>query len=286
MSNIENQYLLILSRLINAEKYPNRTGVAAHKIVPQMLQHDMSEGFPILTTKKIAWKTLKVELEGFINGVTSKKWYQDRVCHIWDAWCNPQKVPYGNDEETKAKMAAEDDLGPTIYGASWRGFHDPLCDGQKIDQFKNVVDTLKKNPQDRRAICLAFNPLGQAHTSLCACHVLFQVTTRGEYLDLTWYQRSVDVFLGLPFNLTSYGLLLHLLAKESGLKEGVLTGFLSDVHLYENHIEQATEQLGRDMLPLPKIETPDFTSIFDWNHTQSKLIGYQSHEPIKAPVAV
>lgn len=290
-SHIEHQYLTLLSRLVEQYRYnesqPNRTGVDIVKIPPILLQHNMSDGFPILTTKKVAWKTLKVELEGFIQGITSKKWYQERGCKIWNEWCNPQKVPYGNDEETKAKMAAEDDLGPCLYGASWRDFHDPnAIDSHGVDQFKKVVDTLESNPYDRRMLCVAWNPLGLNHTALPACHVLWQVAVRGDVLDLVWYQRSVDTMLGLPFNLASYALLLHLLAKESGLKAGYVTGFLMDCHLYENHISAAREQLSRVPYDLPQIETENFTSIFDWTHKDSKLVDYKSHDAIKAEVAV
>jgi thymidylate synthase len=304
--NAEQQYLQILEDLINSEvKQKNRTGVDTYKVPPRMIQHDMSRGFPLLTTKKVAWKTMKVELEGFIKGITSKKWFQDRGCHIWDEWCNPQKVPYGNNEEAKAKMRAEDDLGPCIYGASWRNFHDPEAFviksigntiglfgdsikhvGQNIDQLKNIVDTLHNNPEDRRMICLAWNPLGLKHTALPSCHYSWQVLKRGDYLDLVWTQRSCDHFLGIPFNIASYGLLLHILAKEANLKEGVLSGSLADLHLYENHVEQAREQLSRKPYQLPIIKTENFESIFDWEHGDTELIDYKYHPTIKAPVAV
>ena len=303
MSNIEQQYLNILRELIDAPKQDNRTGESAHKLPPQMLQHDMSEGFPILTTKFVAWKTMKVELEGFIKGITSKKWYKDRGCNIWNQWCSPQKIPYSTDPNIQKLMEQEDDLGECLYGGNWRGFKDPMATvdvpemggmytantrhvGQSIDQLQNIVNTLKSNPEDRRMICLAWNPLGMKHTALPACHTMWQVTTRGNKLDLTWNQRSVDTLLGLPFNLASYGLLLHLLAKEAGLEVGILTGFLCDVHLYGNHIEQAKEQLSREIYNLPNIKTDEFKSIFDWIYEDTKIENYKYHPAIKAPVAV
>lgn len=305
MNWLDTQYKKILQNLLlHGMRQENRTGIAAYKIPPTQIQFDMSSGeFPILTTKRVAFKTLSVELEGFIKGVTSKKWFQDRGCKIWTEWCSPQKVKYGTDSETQALMAAEDDLGPCIYGASWRGFHDPNATfflgndlnpnprdnvfvGGKVDQLAKIVNTLKTNAEDRRMICLAWNPLGLEHTALPACHFVWQVTKRGEFLDLTWTQRSVDVFLGLPFNIASYGLLLHLLCLESGFKPGYLTGNLTDVHLYEDHIEAAQEQLARNSFPLPKIKTEGFTSIFDWEHNKTKLVGYECHPTIKAPVAV
>lgn len=303
--DIEQQYLSVLERLTKGQLQENRTGTDAYKIPPVMLQHDMADGYPAVTTKNLAFETLKVEGQGFIGGITSKKWFQDRGCHIWDEWCCPSRVPYGNDPETLQKMKEEDYLGACIYGASWRNFHDPRV-GQEsfdfgeanpfniptgegsngVDQFKNIVDKLKENPQDRRMICMAWNPMGINHTALPPCHVLFQVTTRGNKLDLTWYQRSNDWFLGVPFNLGSYALILHLLAKESGMEEGILTGFLADVHLYENHMDQAKEQLSRTPRQLPTIKTDGFTSIFDWDYTQTSLVGYDPHKSIKAPVAV
>lgn len=289
--NAETQYLEILRDLVNSDaKQENRTGVDTYKIPPRMIQHDMSEGFPLLTTKRVAWKTMKVELEGFIKGITSKKWYEDRSCFIWSDWCNPQKVEYGNDEETKAKMKAEDDLG-FIYGYQWRNFTDPnevtgegLSGG--VDQLASIIYTLKNKPTDRRMICLAWNPLALDYQALPACHVLFRVGVTNGKLDLTWYQRSVDTFLGLSFNLASYALLLHLIAKETGFEEGILTGFLDDLHLYENHIDQAKEQLSREPYELPYIETENFKSIFEWEHDDTLLFDYKCHPSIKAPVAV
>lgn len=295
--NAETQYLEILRDLVNSDvKQENRTGVDTYKIPPRMIQHDMSKGFPLLTTKRVAWKTMKVELEGFIKGITSKKWFQDRGCKIWDEWSNPKRVPYGNDEDSKAKMVAEDDLG-LIYGSQWRNFHDPKnigwdilndkkIEGGKVDQLENIIETLNKNPTDRRMICLAWNPLALDYQALPACHVLFRVGVTNGKLDLTWYQRSVDTFLGLSFNLASYALLLHLIAKETGFEEGILTGFLDDLHLYENHIDQAKEQLSREPYELPYIETENFKSIFEWEHDDTLLFDYKCHPSIKAPVAV
>jgi thymidylate synthase len=301
--NFENQYLDILGELVDyGVLKENRTGTNTYALFDRSIRHDMSLGFPALTTKRIAFKTLKVELEGFIKGITSKGWYQERGCHIWDEWCNPQKVPYGTDEETKAKMLAEDDLGPCIYGASWRGFHDPqvelswgidesgkellIDNGESVDQFKNIVDTLKTNPDDRRMVCLAWNPLGLKHTALPACHLCFIVNALGGKLNLTWLQRSADWFLGVPLNAAFYGMLLHLLAKEAGLEEGELVGHFVDVHLYDNHIDQAKIQLERHIdKTTPQLET-ESGGIFDWDHTKSSLFNYKPQPSIKAPVAV
>ena len=244
----------------------------------------MSEGFPLLTTRKLPFKSTKVELEFFIKGLRSKRWLQDRGCHYWDGWCNPKLVPYANDAATKAKMAAEDDLG-LIYGTQWRGFGFPNS-GDKIDQLKVLVDTLKKNPSDRRMIVSAWNPLVLPYAALPSCHYGFQVTVIGDKLNLAWNQRSVDTCCGLPQNIASYALMLHLLAKESGLKEGKLIGFLMDTHIYANHMDGVKRQLTQDAHPLPTIRTEEFTSIFDWEYEDTGLVGYQSSDPIKYEVSV
>jgi thymidylate synthase len=300
MNNLDKQYLNILDTIKSTGVWEqNRTGIKAKAIVGWMLQHDMSEGFPLLLCKRVPFKSMAVELEGFLKGVTSKKWYQERGCTIWDEWCNPKRVPYGHDEETKRKMFEEDDLGP-IYGSQWRDFHDPDNAGydedflppvprNPFDQLRSVVETLKKNPQDRRAICSAWNPLALSHMALPPCHVMWQAMIIAGKLHLAWYQRSVDVPLGLPFNIASYGLLLHLLAKEFGVEEGTLTGFLNNVHFYENQVEGVEEILSRkqqlESLSLPNVDT-NFTSIFEWYHSDTELSGYNPLKSIKIPIVV
>jgi thymidylate synthase len=285
MNNVDKEYFRLLNTILEKGKWKgNRTGVDCLTIAGFMFEHDMSEGFPLLTSRKLPFKSTKVELEFFIKGLNSKKWLQDRGCHYWDGWCNPQKVPYANDEETKKKMAAEDDLG-LIYGTQWRNFKEPNYH-QGVDQLKNVVDTLKKNPMDRRMIVSAWNPLVLPYAALPSCHYSWQVTVIDGYLNLAWNQRSCDTYLGIPANISSYALLLHLLAKESGLKEGKLIGFLMDVHLYSNHIEQTKELLNRTTYDLPTIKTDKFTSIFDWEYTDTELINYQSGAVLSAPVSV
>lgn len=272
---------------------PNRTGVSAYSIAGAMFEHDMEKGFPLLTTKKVPFRVVASELEFFIKGMTDKNWLKENNNHIWDEWANPEKTPYGTDDTSKKRMAEEQDLGP-IYGFQWRHFDadyknfDSDYSGQGVDQIQKLVDTLKKNPMDRRMIVSAWNPKALSKMALPPCHYGFQVTVLDDKINLLWNQRSVDTMLGLPFNITSYGLLLHLLAKESNLKEGKLVGFLADVHIYENHINGAEEQLSRDTekYPLPRIETVDFKSIFDWSYKTTKVIGYESHPKIEFPIAV
>ena len=298
MNKLDQDYQNLLDNIYwNGVKENNRTGIAAYTIPSAMIQHDMSTGFPMLTIKKVPFKTMAVELEGFIKGISSKKWFQDRGCRIWDSWCNPQKVPYGHDEETKKKMLEEDDLG-LLYGKQWRDFHDPSAyeydymgdiffTGNRIDQLKNIINTLKTDPGNRRMICSAWNPLALDQMALPPCHLLWQISVIGNKLNLNWYQRSVDAPLGLGWNIPSYGLLLHLLAKESGYEEGMLTGFLSNVHIYENQLDGVEEILKRKTeFELPNIQTPSFTNIFDWQYTDSILENYHSLAKVTMPVAV
>jgi len=287
-------YLDIVKTILEkGEKKEDRTGTGTLAIAGAMFEHDMAKGYPLLTTKKMPFKTMANELEFFIKGLTDKEWLKERNCHIWDEWCSPKKVPYAHDEETKRKMAEERDLGP-IYGYQWRHFNNPYqtfdsdYSGQGIDQLKKVIETLKTNPSDRRMIVMAWNPCMLDQMALPPCHYGFQVTVINGRLNLLWNQRSVDTMLGLPFNISSYAMLLHLLTKETGLKEGKLVGFLADVHIYLNHLEGAKEQLTRDpnLYHLPQITTENFTSIFEWKAEDTKLINYQSHPSIKFEIAV
>ena len=298
--NGETQYLQLLENILkNGQRKSNRTGVDTLVIPPTMIQHDMSRGFPLLTTKDVAFKPIRTELEFFIKGLTDKRWLQERGNHIWDEWANPKVVdkimktvhmdlPLDEMDKREEYMAEirketqreEHDLGQ-VYGAQWRNFN-----GQGYDQLKTIVNSLHTNPNDRRMLCSAWNPLVLDEVALPPCHYSWQVSHINGTLHLTWNQRSVDSFLGLPFNLASYALLLHLLCLEGGFKEGTVTGFLSDVHIYENHIEQVKEQISRIPYQLPTIETTGFTNIFDWDHTMTKSIGYQRHPKIVGEVAV
>ena len=287
-------YLDIVKKILEqGEEKQDRTGTGTLAIAGAVFEHDMSRGFPMLTTKKVPFKVVASELEFFIKGITDKKWLQDRNNHIWDEWCSPKKVPYAHDEETKKKMAEERDLGP-IYGFQWRHFnahyngYDANYTEQGIDQLQNMVKMIKTQPWDRRIIVMAWNPPMIPEMALPPCHFCYQVTVINNRLNLIWSQRTVDTMLGLPFNIASYALLLHLLAKETGLKEGKLVGLLGDVHIYKNHIDGAKEQVTRDpnAYPLPQIKTEKFTSIFDWQYTDTEVVNYQSHPAIKFEIAV
>ena len=269
----------------------NRTGVATIAIPGAMFEHDMSEGFPLLTTKYVPFHLVASELEFFIRGITDKEWLRQRNNRIWDEWCSPSKVPYGHDEETQKKMLDERELGP-IYGFQWRHFggeytgHDTPPATPGVDQLKRMTEMLKTNPDDRRMIVSAWNPLAIHTMALPPCHYGFQVTVTGGRLNLLWNQRSVDTALGLPFNIASYGLLLTLLALEAGFEPGKLVGFLGDTHIYENHIQGLEKQLKNKPYPLPAVETDNFTSVFDWEYTDTRVTDYRHHPHISFEIAV
>ncbi|RTZ98180.1 MAG: thymidylate synthase [Deltaproteobacteria bacterium] len=285
-------YLEIVKKVFaEGVKKNNRTGIDAIAIPGVMFEHDMAEGFPLLTTKRVPFPLVASELEFFIGGFTDKKWLQKRNNHIWDEWCSPDKVRYDHDDETKKRMLEERDLGP-IYGFQWRNFGaryvsyntPPATEG--VDQLKKVIHTLKTNPTDRRMLVSAWNPMHLKQMALPPCHYGFQIIVVAGKLSVLWNQRSVDTALGLPFNIASYGLLLHLLAKESGLKEGKLIGFLGDTHIYLNHVDGLKKQLKNKPFDLPALTTHHFTSIFDWKHSDTEIINYKHHAHIKFDIAI
>jgi len=288
------QYLDIVRAVLETgEEKPDRTGTGTLSMPGAMFQHDMKDGFPLLTTKKVPYRLVASELEFFVKGISDKDWLRERNNHIWDEWCTPLKIPYAHDEATKQRMLEERDLGP-IYGWQWRHFgaeyktFDTDYSGQGVDQLQRLIGDLKTQPHSRQMLVLAWNPMDRDKVVPPFCHYGFQVTVLNNKLNLFWSQRSVDTMLGLPFNIASYATLLHLLAKESGYEEGRLTGFLADVHIYKNHIAGAREQLSRDPSahPLAKLETENFTSIFDWSYTDTKVVDYKSFPGIKFDIAV
>ena len=287
-----DSYLNIVDQvLLQGTKKESRTGDHTLSVPGTLFKHDWEEGFPLVTTKYIPYHLVASELEFFIQGYTDKKWLQDRDNHIWDDWCNPQKVPYGHDEQTKKKMKEERDLGP-IYGFQWRHFgadykgYEADYDGQGVDPLEEVVNMIHDNPSSRRMKVSAWNPEQVDQMALPPCHTGFQVIVNEEKLDLVWEQRSVDVMLGLPFNIASYGSLQHLLCEQTGYEPGTLTGLLGDTHIYDDHIEGAKKQVQRTPLDLPQIETKQFTSLFEWEYTDTIIIGYEHHPHISFDIAV
>jgi thymidylate synthase len=211
--------------LEKGEWVENRTDIDTLKVTALQFEHDMSIGFPVITTKQMFLKSGMVELEGFINGITDKDWYQKRGCHFWDKWCNPQKVQWYDKPLKLQKQKEEMDLG-YIYGYQWRSFNENRMDelSEGVDQLMNIIETLKENPLDRRMICSAWNPQQLDEMALPPCHVMFQCLCNGKDLDLIWYQRSCDMFLGVPYNIMSYAMLLELIAATTGMKPRKLVG--------------------------------------------------------------
>ena len=271
-------YLDIVQNVLdNGVWKETRTGLPALTTFGEVFRHDMSEGFPLLTTKKMAVKTMWIELEGFIKGITSKKWYQDRGCKIWNEWSNPTN-------------SDNDDLGP-IYGFQWRRFNQAYDENDegcvtKHDQLQRIITQLRNDPSDRRMVCSSWNPVQIHKMALPPCHVLWNVVAIKDKLNLLWHQRSCDLMLGIPFNIASYATLLTLLANEAGLKPGILQGTLADCHIYENQLEGAKEQLLRTPKKLPTVKM-GHTFIHEWSSEDMSLIDYNPHPKINfGPVAV
>ena len=351
MNNIDKQYQALLQDILdNGVKKSDRTGTGTISVFGRQIRHKMSEGFPLLTTKKMAWKTMVIELLWFLRGDTNIKFLVDNDCHIWDGDAykaytnkimNHQKGVQPNSKEAFIlKIKYEDgyakengDLGP-IYGKQWRNWKgDTWIEGstdgtdgsylqsEYIDQIQNLISELKTNPDSRRLMVSAWNVGELDQMTLPPCHYGFQVYTRElsveERLDLAskkykvfdpfdfhrgdhkeidelypvpkraislmWNQRSVDTFLGLPFNIASYGLLLEMLADEMDMVADELIGNLGDVHLYLNHIEQAKEQISREPMELPTVHVRD--GIYCSSINDAILENYQSHPSIKAPLS-
>jgi thymidylate synthase len=280
----------------------------------EIFRHNMIDGFPLSTLRRMPFRSMSVELEGFIKGVTDKSWYKDRKCGFWNEWANPVTVKSKfanichqidmaiegecgcNDEDrscyeypTQKELQEHiTDLGP-IYGYQWRNFgkqygsffssDDGLENG--ADQLKSIVDKLKTNPHDRRMVCSAWNPNQMHMMALPPCHYSFTVVVYGDKLNLCWKQRSVDSILGLPNNIASYALLLLLLCEESGLQPGELVGVLEDCHIYENHLDATKELLQREEKELPlvriKRKQDGSFSIFDWTYEDVEIIDYDPH---------
>jgi thymidylate synthase len=309
--NIEQQYLNLIKEILEngTPKQPTRieNGVAV-KVengtigIPHVrLQHDMSEGFPLYTHRKLPFKSAMVELQGFINGITSKKWYQDRKCFFWQEWCNKQSKEYkeyiegGLSEKEAAKLT--DSLGP-IYGYQWRNFgeqydygqsFDDLCSddagiSEGVDQLKNITNSLRNNPYDRRMVCTAVNP-NQFHImALIPCHTDWRACVYGDKLNLRVNIRSNDLILGNPNNVAFYAVLHLLLCKHTegytNLKPGLLTFDIDDAHIYENQIEVAKEIVKRKTRPFPGVQFSHSGDLFDWSHDKVSLIGYMSEPKI------
>ena len=272
------QYLDALQKIMqDGEDRPDRTGVGSRAYFSIPMRFNMADGFPAVTTKKLAFEAVKAELLWFLSGSSDNKKLQEMGCHIWDA--NAEA------EYWKPKAKFEGDLG-RVYGVQWRSWKSSYTD-TPIDQIKNVIEKLKTNPNDRRMIVSAWNPAELDMMALPPCHLLFQFFCVGNKLSLMMYQRSCDMFLGVPFNIASYSLLLHMVAQVTGLVAHECILILADAHVYLNHFDQVKEQLTRTPTALPKLWlNPDIKNIDDFRMEDIKLIDYKYQPSIKAPMAV
>lgn len=318
MSRSEQQYLDLLRLVLDrGTKKQDRTGTGTLSVFGHQMRFDLSDGFPILTTKRVAFRRIVSELLWFIKGDTNIRYLLQHNNHIWDEWAfkrwvespdytGPDMTDFGlrsqQDEafravyeeqmelfvnrvlEDEAFAAKYGHLGD-VYGKQWR--HWQTTRGDTIDQLKLVIDGIRNNPDSRRHIVTAWNPEDVPTMALPPCHTLFQFYVADGRLSCQLYQRSADIFLGVPFNIASYALLTHMVARECGLEAGEFVHTLGDAHLYLNHVEQAKLQLSRDMRPLPTLQLADgVADIFSYEPGHIRLEGYDPHGTIKAPIAV
>lgn len=244
----------------------DRTGTGTRSVFGRQLRFDLSEGFPLITTKKVHLKSIVYELLWFLRGDSNVQWLQDRGVTIWDEWADDNG-----------------DLGP-IYGVQWRSW--PTPDGHHIDQIAQALETLKSNPDSRRNIVSAWNVSEISNMALPPCHLLFQFYVADGKLSCQLYQRSADMFLGVPFNIASYALLTHMMAQQAGLDVGEFIWTGGDCHIYDNHIEQCELQVSREPRPYPTLKLRKADSIFDYAYEDIEVIGYDPHPLIRGQVAV
>ncbi|QSE96370.1 thymidylate synthase [Fulvivirga lutea] len=262
------QYLDLMRDILdNGVQKGDRTGTGTKSVFGRQLRFDLSEGFPLVTTKKLHIRSIVYELLWFLNGDTNIKYLKDNGVSIWDEWADENG-----------------DLGP-VYGHQWRSW--PTPQNGTVDQITNVLNSIKNNPNSRRHIVSAWNPAEVDNMALPPCHALFQFYVADGKLSCQLYQRSADYFLGVPFNIASYALMVHMFAQQCDLEPGEFVWTGGDVHLYSNHIEQAELQLTREPYPLPKLNIkrkPE--SLFDYQYEDFEIVNYQAHPTIKAPIAV
>ncbi len=262
------QYHELLNRVLTTgTKKSDRTGVGTYSVFGHQMRFDLSDGFPLVTTKKLHTRSIFHELLWFLKGDTNIQYLKDNKVTIWDEWADEKG-----------------DLGP-VYGKQWRAWE--AADGRRIDQISKVIEQIKKNPDSRRHLVVAFNPGEVDQMALPPCHAFFQFYVANGKLSCQLYQRSADVFLGVPFNIASYALLIHMVAQVCDLQPGEFIHTLGDAHLYTNHIEQSQLQLTRTPRPLPQIKlNPLVKNIFEFTYEDIEILGYDPHPTIKAEIAV
>jgi thymidylate synthase len=267
-SEVERAYLQLLRDILeNGAEQDDRTGVGTRSVFGRQLRCDLSKGFPLLTTKKVHFKSIAIELLWFLRGETNVRWLQERGVKIWDEWADENG-----------------DLGP-VYGKQWRRWEGP--DGTEIDQLSNILEQIRSNPASRRLIVSGWNPADVPNMALPPCHTLYQFNIANGKLSCQLYQRSADMFLGVPFNIASYALLTAMVAKVCGLEPGEYIHTFGDAHIYSNHMDQVSEQLARTPRALPTLKlNPEANDLFHFEYEDIILEGYDPHPRISAPVAV
>ena len=263
-----DSYLHMMRHVLDhGVKKTDRTGTGTLSVFVHQMRFDLAKGFPMVTTKKLHLKSIIYELLWFLKGSTNNQWLTERGVSIWNEWAKP-----------------DGELGP-IYGYQWRSW--PTPSGEHIDQISQIIDQIKKTPDSRRIIVSAWNVADIPQMALAPCHAFFQFYVADGKLSCQLYQRSADIFLGVPFNIASYALLTHMVAQQTGLEVGDFVWTGGDCHIYSNHLEQVNLQLSRTPLALPSLvikRRPD--SIFDYEYEDFEVVGYECHPAIKAPVAV
>ncbi|WP_216892762.1 thymidylate synthase [Nocardia alni] len=264
---VDTQYEDLL-RLVLASGTPksDRTGTGTRSIFGHQLRYDLSSGFPLVTTKKVHLKSIVYELLWFLRGDSNVGWLREHGVTIWDEWAGP-----------------DGELGP-VYGVQWRSWPSP--DGTHIDQISQVLETLRREPDSRRMIVSAWNVADLDRMALAPCHAFFQFYVAGGRLSCQLYQRSADLFLGVPFNIASYALLTAMVAQQTGLEPGDFIWTGGDCHIYDNHVEQVREQIERPPHPFPRLRLRHAASLFDYAYEDVEVLDYRHHPAIKAPVAV
>jgi thymidylate synthase len=263
--NTEYEDLLRLVMATGTSK-PDRTGTGTRSVFGHQMRFDLTAGFPLITTKRVHFRSVAIELLWFLRGEGSVAWLQDNGVTIWDEWAGP-----------------DGDLGP-VYGVQWRSW--PAPDGRHVDQIAQLLDQLRTDPHSRRLVVSAWNVADIPRMALAPCHALFQFYVADGRLSCQLYQRSADLFLGVPFNIASYSLLTHMIAQQVGLDVGEFIWTGGDCHIYDNHVEQVREQLSREIYAFPRLELHKAATLFDYTFDDMEVVDYKHHPALRAPIAV
>ncbi|HEU4541840.1 MAG TPA: thymidylate synthase [Jiangellaceae bacterium] len=267
MASVDTAYEDLLRHVLaHGNKKSDRTGTGTRSVFGHQMRYDLAVGFPLVTTKKVHLKSVVYELLWFLRGDSNVRYLQEHGVRIWDEWADE-----------------DGELGP-VYGVQWRSW--PTPSGEHIDQISRVIETLRRDPDSRRIVVSAWNVAELDKMALPPCHAFFQFYVADGALSCQLYQRSADLFLGVPFNIASYSLLTHMVAAQTGYRPGEFIWTGGDCHIYDNHLGQVEEQLSREPYPFPQLKLAQRGSIFDYRYEDVEVVGYQHHPAIKAPIAV